>query len=442
MAVHDKTNGSEEGSAPGGGTIWVVALVLGLLMFSVNYGLTRSFDRLNVFAEPNILLHADPKFRLESFVTGWGWSDRNLVHPNLGNYFSIPLAAISKGVARTGLYSGNELELRRALALMLVPLFSAGTVAFFFVSLRRAGFPIGQAVLATILVGGSFSQLLFGSLPDHFAISGFCLAAACWLAVETLRRRRIAWLAWLALGVFAVGITITNLIWLGILFVLPLGYVRREWKVFVPASVWAVAVLAGTGLFAELGNRLHANGSHLWSFPEAKRYGDDFSPEGILKLTQAPAALANTFSPPSLNRVPNTRAVETNQGRDYMFSLENVSSFPRNLVILVLLATGIAGWLVDRSPFRVVAAACLTIVLLNLLMHAIWSVEYVVFSQHWLVPAVFVLAGNFRLPHRFRQAAAVGLAAMSIGMIWQNALTLQKLHTTLRYEAPAAFDVS
>ena len=292
-------------------------------------------------------------------------------------------------------------------------------------------------------MGGSFSQLLFGSLPDHFALSGFCLAAACYLGVETLRRQRIAWLAWLALGVFAVGITITNLMWLGILFVVPLGYVRREWKVLVPASVWAVAVLAGTGLFAELGNRLHANGSHLWSFPEAKRYGDDFSPEGILKLAQAPAALANTFSPPGLNRVPNTRGGRVGSGPRLHVQSGEVSSFPCNLVILALLATGIAGWLVDRSPFRIVAAACLTIVvLLNLLMHAIWSVEYVVFSQHWLVPAVFVLAGNFRLPHGFRQTAAVGLVAMSIGMIWQNALTLQRLHTTLRHEASAVLDVS
>jgi hypothetical protein len=300
-----------------------------------------------------------------------------------------------------------------------------------FVGFHRGGFPLFSSLLATLVGGVSFSQLIFGSIPDHFALSGFCLAAACVLAVESVRTGKVHWVLWIVLGVLAVGITITNLVWLGILLAVPRMLARWEWKVIRESVVWSLAVMAATMAISEVGNRLHDNKNHLWSFPEAGRYAQDFSQEGILKLAKAPAALAHTFSPPRFETIPNVRAKEMNIGRPYLFSLERTSAWLLNLVVMVLLGTGLVGWLRDKSNVRFVAAAALLIVVFNLVLHAIWSAEYVVFSQHWLAPSVFLAAGNLRFGGRYRLFGLTSLSVFVVWMLYNNSMLIQEILTML-----------
>ncbi len=407
---------------------WVCGLALGLTMFALYYSLTIRFDQLKIFEQPNILFHADPMWRIRSFSHGWGWSDRNLVHPNLGTFFSLPIRAVAKLSVWSGIYDGSEEDLRRFLATFLVPLFAAATVTIVYFSLHLAGLRIWQSLLVALIGGCSFSQLIFGSIPDHFAIGGFCIAGGVLLSVDMLRNEgRIRWPAWTVLGIFTVGITSTNIMWVGLLFCFSMYYVRRDWKVVLKTMViWIFLIIPVTVLVAEMGKRLYDQDDQIWSMSQLTTYKEDVNEEGIFKLASAPATVANTFSPSNLDTTENP-AADDYGGRSYMFTLENSHGIIPVLLVSALIILGTVGWIWEKSVFRVLGVACVLILLLNLLMHALAGSEYFSFSQHWLIPALILMAGNFRLPSRYKVVGICGLVTMAVLMILNNIWFINEL---------------
>jgi hypothetical protein len=397
--------------------------------------LERHFDRLQLFDQPNVLFHADPMWRLRSFSSGNGWSDRTLVHPHLGNYFAIPNIGIARLATIVGLYQGDEVLLRRSLALIIAPAFAAASCVLVFTLLYLLGFAIWKALLIALLQGASFSQLIFGSIPDHFAIGGFCVAAACLLAVDMMRNQgRIRWFCWLLLGIFTLGITITNALWVGILFCASLLSSHRDWKVMLKyASIWSVIIVGVTFVTAEAINavvRLRLDRPDVSAFFLSKAYARDMNEEGILKIVKAPGALANSFSPAELGTTSNPMGHDS-AARPYRFTLEKSSRIMPNLAVAVLIGLGLTGYVSAGGQHAVLGMSCAAILFLNLLFHSVFGTEFFAFSQHWLVSASVLLAGIFCLRGPVGVIGTWGLVAMAVTMMANNVGILQQLLTRL-----------
>lgn len=418
-----------------GRSAWLIAIAAGLIVFGLNLCLSLYFNRLGAFEEKNIIFQADPFWRLKSFTTGLGWGDHNLFHPNLGNFFSFPLRITAKVIESSGLYSGDPDALRRGLAMLIVPFFSGATTASLFLGMRRFGLNSTKSIACALLAAVSFSQLIFGSIPDHFAIGSFCLAASFALAVDMIRNEgKIRWIAWIALGVFTTGITSTNFAWLGLFFFAALLQVRKNIFTTLRECLIFGAITAILTIITSIAGAKAIGVPSPFDAPEEVKQSylvEAATEKGLLTLVYAPAAIADTLTPGSIRTDPNEVALAEGEGRPYRFTLIGSHSALPMLLILPLLGLGAYGAWKDASLHRPLLLASLVILAGNLTLHSILGQEFFVYSQHWLVPLIVILAGNFRLPERLQTIGAYGIYALLAVMLINNARLLNEIFTTL-----------
>jgi hypothetical protein len=102
------------------------------------------------------------------------------------------------------------------------------------------------------------------------------------------------------------------------------------------------------------------------------------------------------------------------------------------VVALVLLAAG--GWLMIRQGgiCRFAALTSIALIAFNLVFHNLWGDEYLLYSQHWMTPALLLLAGLFHLPTRWSgvTVGVLALFACAIGAV--NAVSLWDLMDRMR----------
>lgn len=389
--------------------------LLAVTVFAVNLHFAFALDQVGAFTVYNLLFDADPNTRLNCFVSGWGDGCRNSAHPNLGNLFNPPIRIVAAGLSLvTG---GDESLFRRTLALSLNPLASALSVTMIFLTFRRLGFSVPRALLPAALAGFSFSQLVFGSMPEHFAISGAVLSVALWLAVEAPRRGAVRWKAWIALGTVAMGITITNLVIVMMLFMAGLVASGRRWGTAVlhtskvGSAALLLTILISLPADRLYGEKLFEQGHGETATWIASFLNDDFPG----RLIDFPTALANAISPPLVLEIAPRNLEARHYARE--FSLEAVTQAPTRLASLTLNGLLVVAILFAlRSPKRnrLWVAAGFAILAYNALFHSFWGYEYFLYSQHWMVAAV-LLAGLGLLSERGRYRTGFWLFALLIG---------------------------
>ena len=412
------------------------ALILFFTLFTLYYSITRELRQLEVFSDHNVMFHADPMWRLRSFGGGYGWGDRDFVHPNLGNYFSYPIRIIAKAAVVVGLSPDHETSLRNSLALLVSPAFGAATGVVVFFLAGTLGLAGGVPLLMGLIAGLSFSSLIFASIPDHFSIGGFCVGFASLLAADLIKKEgKIRRKAWLALGVFTLGITSTNILWVGILFCTALWVSRKDWRFTLrTAAIWGLSALALTLLIADLGARIYGVEDKFWSLEKTTRFVDShLTEDGSSRLTRSPSAISNTFSPSDIGRTTNRLADKYDEGRKYRFTLLQSTSLIPTLIVLPLLMAGLAGWIKVGGALSYLAYANLAILNLNLVMHSLFGDEYFVYSQHWLVPALILLMGIFAEGRRVPLKAA-GVAVIALFMVINNGIHLANMTQILSEE--------
>src|SRR5262245_22146412 len=94
------------------------AIFLGFLALAVHLSLMRQFEARGAFARRDLLFDADPSTRINAFSRGW---HLGIKHPNLMPYFTPAVGLAAKVVVSVSPRSGAESEVRRALALLIVP---------------------------------------------------------------------------------------------------------------------------------------------------------------------------------------------------------------------------------------------------------------------------------------------------------------------------------
>ena len=389
-------------------------LLLAASAFVFNVTLERRFDGLTAFDQLDVIFDADPNYRLVDFASG-GWRQRCFVHPLL-RMVSLPIWGATTFARSAGITVAPSKTSRRSLALLVAPVCSALAAVVMFRVFLGAGFGDPAAAAGAILHQVTFSQMMFGSIPDHFVLGGLGLSLVLLCGLVPPTSDRVGWPRWLAVGVFTSGITITQIIPTCLMFVACCRCGGRG----VRETARATALLGGlsVALSLSISSLLTfpiAGSSLLTPAAQAAGYAKFFPSRPLGHAFDAIAALPNSIAPPPARVVPDRRA---NSDRyKIRFTLESVRHPGRIFAVWMLLLVG--AWLGLRSDAPVQRALTLgsvAIVLYNLILHALWGKEWFLYSQHWLAPMVFLMAAPLRHAGKYRWPVW-GAAAIALTLI-------------------------
>lgn len=426
---------------------------LGLGIFILHLFLALKLDRLGAFDRFNTLFGSDPNLRLEALRR----SDPSfwLPHPGLSYVLGLPLKAVAKIVAALDPGDLGTAQIGRSLALGVAPLAAALQCLVLLHLLRRLGLARGTAFLLALLSAVSMSALVFGSVPETYCLSALAIALGYILLLRTLKTGGFAQeLQWLGVGVFAAAITVTNVLAIAALYAA--GRIHRADRagaavaraVGMAALATAIAVAGGLVTSEVVGARHGATTSErAW----IARY---FVEDPILHLATFPTAIANGIAPATPDLLPNfsvrlpgeTRgqvarpegdagadqtagrklprdALRGAGGRLFRLTLQPSHRVPsvRNLVGVALLSA--LAWAAIRRrgadpALRFVCVASLAIVGVNWVFHGFWGGEAFLYSQHWHVPLMFLVAAlvaaGRRRPRITTALLAVAVAAVTV----------------------------
>jgi hypothetical protein len=231
------------------------------------------------------------------------------------------------------------------------------------------------------------------------------------MEADSRRNGGISILVWIALGMVAVGITLTNVAPCVVLLVAALHRRREPWP-RIAAITTSAAVLM-----------LAVNVASLFARAEVKGYpglGADVSrtthwihsPTGH-GTAEVAWSMAHTFVAPMPAIVSDTEPEPSNPDYDFHFLYpatfeHGLASWWRALVTLLMLGLGAAGYLCRREARALLLPAAL-IIGGNFLLHVFYGHYYFLYGLHWQFSMVWVMAGIAFLPGRARQFATGAL---------------------------------
>jgi hypothetical protein len=415
----------------------LLALTLAALVFSWNYTVERVFERDKVFDQFDVLFDSDPITRLLAISQGKG--DRNdlIIHPGFKLYFSRAIRLVSRVSRQVGVTpdtSRAEHDLRRELALLVTPAVSGLTMAVAYALFTCGALTRPRALLMTLICCTSFSQLIFGSVPDHMPVSSLLVTALLLLAHDmSSRDGPLRWGSWALVGGLYAGTTITNAAPFVILFATARVVSGRAWRpalgevLLVSAAMLTVtASLAATGFVVA--------GQTAWPLGDVKHHATHYKKR---ELHRVPTALLESFAPASLARKKLPPAVaEANlalSGRAALKRFETAKTMPAALLIVfsALLVSGTAAWCRGDGSGRAVSAAAVGVIAFHMLLHSFWGSASFLYSQHWLVPVGFLLAGNLTWPGIVGRAFTAIYGVAGFVMFFHNVALLNQIFTTL-----------
>jgi hypothetical protein len=122
-------------------------------------------------------------------------------------------------------------------------------------------------------------------------------------------------------------------------------------------------------------------------------------------------------------------------------AMNDLSVIHSTLGVIAVLLVCVGGTMMIRhgGVSRFIALTSLALIAFNLVFHNLWGDEYLLYSQHWMTPALLLLAGLFYVPTRWRgmSVGVVGLFACAIGVV--NAISLWDLMGRMRAVSGALF---
>jgi len=362
-----------------------IAVALAVFAGAVNLTIALHFDGMKGFAQLDLFFNADASARLHCMVDDRCGGRSSFSHPNLALFVNPPVRLASSLITLGGVTGIEPEHARRIAALCVSPLASALKAPIAFYLLLALGLTLSQAGLLALLSAVSFSQLAFGSIPEAFALSGLLLAAAYWLALHCIRvRDRKLW-PWVALGIFVTGVTVSNLVSVAILFgVVGLAAGERVWVVFARTGAVVASVLLATALLATAFGAAYQLKVH--------RAGE--------RAIAMPSALAHTFAAPEPSLGPNVPARLGGSRYQYRFLVahrERGFCFDHwlGVVFVGLFVLGGIGYRRAPTPARWLCGASLAILIFNWGLHSIWGVDLILYSQHWQMALLVLLAGLY-----------------------------------------------
>lgn len=360
----------------------------------------------------------------------------NDVHP-LVPYMAIVFLQVGARIWSFAVGDGARIVpyLRETLSLLISPLCLSLACFVFGRMLARLGFATPVVLGGAILLGFSYSSLIFGGMPEHFAMSMLAIVAlmawaASWLQ-HGARLTRQGYVAWGLLSAFAIGITVTN----GFAAFAMLAAVElqreRGWNALRRAAGLAIAV--GIGV-AVVGGALVSTQISLAGY-EVQESGisflGDFSTYDAASIADRLWRLLNdslqAICAVDLDRVGPLHAWSTNSHPDVI-----VPTHPRDLSLVGLLVLGVVFGLVvsgavvgvtGAPAVRVLSWAGLAMLAQTIAMHSVFGTVMMLYTQHFLAVLVFfvvISVSTFAMP---RGSKGIAIAACLLVLVAANNVT-------------------
>jgi hypothetical protein len=414
--------------------------VLAALTFALCYGIALALSRSGVFQYVDVLFDTDAAWFRKGFSdglgTGTGWGARSVVHPNVANLINPPLRFVAAACSGAGVCD-PALVLPR-LALIVSPLAAAFEVAFVFLTVRTIYQSETRAIVAALLNLALLPTLVFGAVPESFAMTGCAFAAMFYLASRTAVDRPVRSVWWAVLGVAISSITVTNL-WL---FALGYAVVHSNGRWFTRQAVLdalrlSAVALAGTGAIAvAIGSAYGALGDYRTPLQQlgeirapradmVERRWTDAVRDGIGQAALGafnafPRSLGDTVLPPRPSIHGKALGLDTTGGTIGVRSEPSLHANFRNasadwgtFVALAILAGGVIASAGSGGPGRLVYRMALTLLAANWAFHSVFGIELFLYSKHWSVPVAIVLAAWFEVKRPAPYAGA-GLLVLTL----------------------------
>jgi len=424
--------------------IIILLLVFGTFAFCFNYLIETKFDRYNIFNQRNVVFHTDPNWKLNCFVKGISQRAWPVVHPNLTNYFHTPIRLVAKLIIY--FLDGNwekELKIRKLLALLIVPIFSAlnaMAIALIFIRLK---FTLLQVCMVTMLSLFSFTQIIFGSMPETFALNGFFITMCFLIGTHFLESKRLNWVRWIILGAFGMGITITNIFVLIIIFFTSNFSVNKDKYLTIKNTIRLINIVTLLTFSLSIGSSLLFGKKP--SFDNIKGAGG-FTRQFIREdfwgnSSKYPVAVASSITPTSIKILSDPKMkeyVEAGRGKyHHRFTIAYYDIGQFSIIVIIMITIGITSvgainLLKKHIIIKSLAISSLLMLTYNWLFHAFWGSEYFLYSQHWICSLIILMSGIFlsKKPY-FAPITSIFLAFL-VYVIFNNLVALNDIFTFIR----------
>ena len=410
----------------------IIALGVFLGIFLLQGLLARSWLNYGVFDQLEVVFGSDASFWRIIFANCCQPGDFN--HPLLAYFFSIPIECLA--AAATSLqFVENEQLFRQPVALYVAPFCSAFKSVLVYFTLRLLGLRIVAALLCTVMAALSFSSIVFGSVPESYAVTGMALALVSFGGVAAVRLRSTAKYAVVcSLGVCATGVTASNIIHVGWI---AWGLL---WSTGRPGTLAALlkAILFGAVVFlvtltihnALAHSRLEEHRFNFYPRIDfVERCGRDASGTAD-NLARMPEMWARTFLPTLPDRIEIKSAIKNNWKIDFELSYNTISFGLTSAVLagvaLVAFAGGIVMAYLRGGAWRWLGLASAASILTSSALYSWFGKNTFLYSQHWQLPWVYLIGvwfsgSAFRTWRAYVPAllALLGMAAANIYVLLQ-----------------------
>ncbi len=403
---------------------WLIgaATIYALLL----YTLALRWYALGYFDVYNVFFDADANTNLQSLAHGWG--RHTVIHPLLETpAFGFRLVSSAAGILGLAV---DPVAVREILALMLNPAAVGVTLLLFHGSLRNIAFTRLDAALWTGVFAAGLSTIVFGAMPETYALSSLLIVACFYLYSRSAAARAAGrpndgppGAIWMALAAAIAGVTVTNVAAFAVIYGAHLRFNRN--RSMAEAAVVSVG-MAAAGLVAVIAmyEVVHLvvpieKGQYVVS-----RYivgGIDEIPGNVIHFV---GASSSVLLPIGVDSMPNGLCGEWTCNQ-LVLNRNNVSPLP---TIAWLKAAGVlALWvycarIAIRTPGRTreVLLIAAGVILSNLSIHSVFGSEMFLYTQHWVLAAVVLPAIALR-DHR-----RVGFALL-LTMLYLDAAFLSQV---------------
>ena len=376
-----------------------ILLFRAVLLFSIFYFIASYLVAIHwyiklYFSVNNIFFDTDPQTSLGSIASGWG---RNAYTHAFLELFSFPIRFI-ENVVNFFMSIEDGPSFRILLALSISPIFSALKIVFFFLILRNN--EIKNLVILTLMFAFGFSNVLFSTIPESYAISSFLITLLFYYYFECLRKKTSENpYAWFILATLLAGITITNVIMFSILYynflLIVLGKTRRY--SFYRSLTFSAGALAFTLLIFKIirvtyGISMSSEGGITW----IRHFSSLSLTQCLHNLNSIFSALINSFSPTfidvSKNDLCHKMGLPCNK-----LSFESLNDHYTWTLGFLLVVYMLYLTFYRKNKHKILNDICLVsmmILLFNLGLHTFFGKEMFLYSQHWITAVSLIIASS------------------------------------------------
>jgi hypothetical protein len=338
---------------------------------------------------------------------------------------------------------------RVGLAMWVSPLAAAVETCMLFLAVRTVAQSDVSAFLVALLNLALLPTLIYGAIPESYALSGAMFATLFYLVGRTAAGRPVSAGYWVIVGAAFASITLTNIWLFALAYAITLS--RDRWltmpALFAAARVSVASLAATAALALALGAAYGALTDYRTELQQLRelrapreriveRQWQGVIPETLGLVSSGafvsfPKALGHTTLPPRPVVRGQALGLDTTRGtigaRAEPSLQINFREAPADWGTLLALAAVLGAAAValrSRGPQRLVYQAALVLIAANWIFHSAFGIELFLYAKHWSV-AVAVLLGAWVEVRRPPYAGAVVLLLLIAIAAWRSASAVE-----------------